>query len=92
MKFVKSSLLVKLVVLALVVYAAFTLVSLRSQINEKRQEAALLTSSITAAEQENSRLQESIDQMDTDAGIEAAAREHLGMVAEGEIIFKDVGN
>jgi len=35
MKFVKSSLLVKLVILILVVYATVTLVRLRSQISEK---------------------------------------------------------
>ena len=40
MKFVKSSLLVKLVILILVVYATVTLVRLRSQINEKEAEAA----------------------------------------------------
>ena len=43
MKFVKSSLLVKLVILILVVYATVTLVRLRSQINEKEAEAAGLT-------------------------------------------------
>ena len=39
MKFVKSSLLVKLVILILVVYATVTLVRLRSQISEKEAEA-----------------------------------------------------
>ena len=92
MKFVRSSLLVKLVLLILVVYATVTLVSLRKQITEKNSEAAALTGSITAVEQENGRLQEAIDNLDTDAGIEDAAREKLGMVSEGEIIFKDVGN
>ncbi len=92
MKFVRSSLLVKLVILILVVYATVTLVSLRKQITEKNSEAAALTGSITAVEQENGRLQEAIDNLDTDAGIEDAAREKLGMVSEGEIIFKDVGN
>ena len=90
MKFVRSSLLVKLVILILVVYATVTLVSLRKQITEKNSEAAALTGSITAVEQENGRLQEAIDNLDTDAGIEDAAREKLGMVSEGEIIFKDV--
>ena len=90
MKFVRSSLLVKLVILILVVYATVTLVSLRKQITEKNAEAATLTSSITSAEQENGRLQESIDALGTDEGVAAAARENLGMVAEGEIIFKDV--
>lgn len=37
MKFVKSSLLVKLVILILVVYATVTLVRLRSQISERKQ-------------------------------------------------------
>ncbi len=92
MKFVRSSLLVKLVILILVVYATVTLVSLRKQITEKNSEAAALTGSITAVEQENGRMQEAIDNLDTDAGIEDAAREKLGMVSEGEIIFKDVGN
>ena len=48
MKFVKSSLLVKLVILILVVYATVTLVRLRSQISEKEAEAAGLTSSIAS--------------------------------------------
>lgn len=92
MKFVRSSLLVKLVILILVVYATVTLVSLRRQITEKNDEAVALTGSITAAEQENDRLREAIDNLETDAGIEDAAREKLGMVTEGEIIFKNVGN
>ena len=53
MKFVRSSLLVKLVILIVVVYAVVTLVSLRSQIADKNAEAAALTSSITAVEQKN---------------------------------------
>ncbi len=92
MKFVRSSLLVKLVILILVVYATVTLVSLRRQITEKNDEAFALTGSITAVEQENDRLREAIDNLETDAGIEDAAREKLGMVSEGEIIFKNVGN
>ena len=91
-KFVKSSLLVKLIILIVVVYATVTLVSLRRQITEKQAEAAQLTSSITSAEQENSRLNDAIETIDTDAGVEAVAREKLGMVAEGEIVFEDVSD
>ena len=92
MKFVRSSLLVKLILLIVVVYATVTLVSLRRQITEKQAEAAQLTSSITSAEQENSRLNDAIENIDTDAGVEAVAREKLGMVAEGEIVFQDVSD
>ena len=92
MKFVKSSLLVKLIILIVVVYATVTLVSLRRQISAKQAEAAQLTSSITSVEQENSRLNDAIETIDTDAGVEAVAREKLGMVAEGEIVFEDVSD
>lgn len=90
MKFVRSSLLVKLVILIVVVYATVTLVSLRSQIAEKNAEAATLTGSIIAAEQQNGRLEEAIATADTDEGITAIAREELGLAAKGEIVFRDV--
>lgn len=92
MKFVKSSLLVKVILLVIVVYATVTLVSLRRQITAKEAQAAQLTSSITTAEQENSRLSDAIENADTDEGVEAIAREKLGMVGDGEIVFEDVGN
>ena len=90
MKFVKSSLLVKLVILILVVYATVTLVSLRQQINEKNEQEAILNSSIASTRQENNRLQDSIDALGTDEGVAAVARDKLGMVEEGDIIFYDV--
>ena len=90
MKLVRSSLLMKIVILVLVVYAVFSLVHLRGQITEKEQQAAALTSSILAAEQENSRLREAIEALDTDEGIEAVARDRMDMVSEGEINFFDV--
>ena len=87
MKLVKSSLLVKLVILILVVYATVTLVSLRKQITEKNEQEAILNSSIAATQQENNRIQDSIDAL----GTEAVARDKLGMVDEGDIVFYDVG-
>ena len=91
MKLVKSSLLVKLVILILVVYATVTLVSLRKQITEKNEQEAILNSSIAATQQENNRIQDSIDALGTYAGVEAVARDKLGMVDEGDIVFYDVG-
>ena len=92
MKLVKSSLLVKLVILILVVYATVTLVSLRKQITEKNEQEAILNSSIAATQQENNRIQDSIDALGTDAGVEAVARDKLGMVDEGDIVFFDVSD
>ena len=81
-----------IIVLILVVYATVTLVSLRSQVTQKTAEAAELTNSITAQEQENERLQDAIDNLETDEGVEAVAREKLGMVSDNEIVFRDVRN
>ena len=74
------------------VYGTITLVSMRSQISQKQEEAAMLTAAVTAAENENARIQEDIDALDTDEGVEAIARSELGLVGAGEIVFEDVGN
>lgn len=92
MRFKRSSLLTKLLILVLVVYATVTLVSLQNQVAEKNAEAEALESSIAATEQENQRLQQAIDALGTDEGVEEVARRKLGLVAEGEIVFYDVGN
>lgn len=92
MRFKKSSLLTKLLILVMVVYATVTLVSLQNQVTQKRAEAEVLTASIEAARQENLRLEQSINALDTDEGVEAVARQKLGLVSKGEIVFYDVGN
>ena len=55
MKFVKSSLIVKLVILILVVYATVTLVHLRAQIRDKDAEVQGLTSSIASTQRSEER-------------------------------------
>ena len=92
MRFKRSSLLTKILILVLVVYATVTLVSLESQVAEKTAEAAAQEHSIDAAKQENLRLEQAIDTLDTDEGVVAAARQKLGWVTEGEIVFYDMGN
>lgn len=92
MRLKRSSLLTKLLILVLIVYATVTLVSLQSQVTEKETEAQSLQTSIEAARQENLRLQQAIDNLDTDEGVEAVARQKLGLVSKGEIVFYDVGN
>ena len=92
MRFKRSSLLTKLLILVLVVYATVTLVSLAitghgeggagrsSAIHHRRHRAG--KSSAAAGHQ----------RLGTDEGVEAVARQKLGLVAKGEIIFYDVGN
>lgn len=92
MRFKRSSLLTKILLLALVVYATVTLVSLTGQVAEKQQQAEKLEQSIVATQQENQRLQQAINSLGTDEGVEIVAREKLGWVSSGELVFYDVGN
>ena len=92
MKFKRSSFLIKMIVLILVVYATITLVSLQSQIQQKRQQADELAATIAETQQENQRLEEALYQIDTDEGVAEIARQKLGLVEDGEIVFQDVGN
>ena len=90
MKITKSPLLVKIIILVVMVYATVTLVSLRTQIDAKNAEAAETAEKITQMKQENARIEDADKALETDEGVEAVAREKLGMVSENEIIFQDV--
>lgn len=92
MRFKRSSLLTKILILVMVVYAAVTLVSLQSQVTVRQTEAQQLESEIEAARQENLRLEQAIANLDTDEGVEAVARQKLGLVSKGETVYYDVGN
>lgn len=91
MKLKKSSIASRIVIVALIVYAAVMLVSLQTQIRERRAEAASLAGQIVSAEQETQRLQDAIQTVNTDKGTEEIARTKLGLAIPGEIIFHDVG-
>lgn len=92
MRFTRSSLVTKILIFVLIAYAAVTLVSLQSQLQEKNAEADALSGQVTAMEQENRRLEQAIENLDTDEGVEAVARQKLGLVKKNEIVFYDVGN
>lgn len=92
MKSRKISILIKLAILILVAYGTFTLVTMQHQISQKEEEVAALTAAVSATENENTKIREDIAALETDEGKEAIARNELGLVGSGEIVFKDVGN
>ncbi len=92
MKLGRSSLITKLIILVLAVYATVTLVTLQSQIMDKREQAESLQAQIASCEQENQRLSDAIEVANTADGVQQIARSKLGLVTEGEIVFYDVGN
>lgn len=91
MKMKKTPLIAKLLIV--VVLAALTVkyVDLRTDAAAKEAEVATLSQELTTAQQENQRLQDTIDNMDTDEGVEEIARTKLGLAFPGEITYRDSG-
>lgn len=90
-KFRRSSLLTKVVVLLVVVSATVILVSQRSQIRSNQAQCQELAGQAAELQQENQNLQTGIDGLDSDESVKKIARDKLGLVGNGEIIFSDVG-
>lgn len=87
MRLCKSSLITKLVILTLMVYAIVTIVTLQPKINALKSEKAGLTDEVAALQQSNLEIQEDIEQLGTDASVIKIARERLNLVSDGEIIY-----
>ena len=91
MKFRRSSLLSKLIILALIAYATVTLISLQAQITDTLSSTQLLESQIISLTEQNMQLTDQIAQVNTIEGVTDIARTKLGLVTEGEIVFYDIG-
>lgn len=92
MRLRKSSLITKLLILALMVYAAATIMTLQPQISELNAKKDALSAQVADAQQANLELQEDIAAMDTDEAVIEIARERLNLVEDGEMVFIDSGN
>lgn len=85
----KSSLITKLIILAVVIYAVVTIVALQPKIDTLKSESNSLNDEVLALQEANRSLQNDIEAMNTDEGIMKIARERLNLVADGEWIFID---
>ena len=86
-KFRRSSLLTKVVVLLVVVSATVILVSQRSQIRSNQAKCQELAGQAAELQQENQNLQTGIDGLDSDDSVKKIARDKLGLLAPGEQVF-----
>lgn len=91
-KFRRSSFLTKLLVLMVVVSSVVILVSQRSQIRENEAKTRALEDQAAHLVEENQNLREDIEGLGTDDSIKKIAREKLGLVESGEVIFSDIGD
>ena len=92
MKRRKASIFTKLAVLLLVVYAAFNLISLHSQIETARAAVAAMEEDVAAQALENAVKEYEIEHRYDPETLERIARSRLGLVLPGERIFYGATN
>lgn len=91
-KFRRTALLTKLVILLLLVSCAAILVSQQAQRRANEATARELANQVAELKEVNQELQEDIAGLGSDDSVENIAREELGLVGNGEVIFSDVGD
>ncbi len=84
-----SMFLAGLVVLILLVFVSVNAVSLTRKLHENRARARVLEQEIRTEEQRAADIEEYRKYTETDAYIEEIAREKLGLIYEGETVFKE---
>ena len=89
MKLKKTSLLTKLLILAVVIYALVTLVGLQDRIADANAEVARLEEQVLYAEQNYALIEQDLEDLGSDQSVKKIARTRLGMVEAGEIVFHD---
>ncbi len=92
MKIRRASLISKIIILAIILYAGISLVSLKVQVSDAREKRDALQSQADSILKENTELDYSINHSADDETIEDIARNKLGLVKPGEKIFYDVSN
>lgn len=92
MKLKRAGMLTKLLLLILLVATVTTFLNLRTQVGDLADQRAALERQNARQRQENEALAAAIEQKDDPERIADVARERLGYVAPGEIIFYDSGN
>lgn len=89
MRLRRTSIVTKLIIAAVIVYAAVTVVSLQPKIEELAQERDELAAQADAAGAANDALQQDIDTLGSDESVRQIARERLHLVEDGELIYVD---
>ena len=84
----RTSLPVKALVLATLVFCTLTLMVLRVSLMQTKKELAGLRAEAQVLKQENSRLQKSISQLGTVQSVTELAKELLGLVDPNTVIFE----
>lgn len=89
MRMKKTSLLTKLLLAVVAIYALVTLVNLQDRVNEAKTQINDLEQQVLYAQQEYALVEQELQELGSDKSIMKIARTRLGMVEAGEIVFYD---
>ena len=89
MRLLRTSVVTKLIIVAVIVYAAVTIVSLQPKIEALVQERNELAAQADATVGANDALRQDIDALGSDESVRQIARERLHLVEDGELIYVD---
>ena len=91
MKVKKAGFLTKVVVLALLIYLATSLLNIRAQLQQIREETQITQTQLAQENQRAAELNDAIQNKDDPAVLEAVARDK-GFVKAGEKLFVDIAH
>ena len=86
-----SGFLTGILLLVVLLGVGIQLYRMQEQLKTARAEEEALAREIAQVEKENQQLQEDLDNADNPELIEEIAREDLGMVVQGEMVFNVIG-
>ena len=92
MKFKRASIITKIVVLILLIYIAITLLSVRSKIQAANAAYQALQAQVDEQAAANAALASDIANKDDPDTVLAIAKERMGLLESGEVIFYDTTN
>ena len=85
----RSSLITKLIILAVMLFAIVTVVTLQPKIKALKNEGVALSDEISDLQRANRTVQAKLDALGSDEAVIAIAREKLNFAFEDEIVFVD---
>lgn len=92
MKTGRASLITKIVILILFVVVTIQLLNVRGKLQTAEADYNDVLAKVTAQEAENAALSEDIEHADDPDTVLDIAKEKLGLVEPGEVIFYDITN
>lgn len=92
MKFKRTGVVTTLVLLALIVYAALSLLRMKSRVADAEVQRSALAAQAQALAADNAALDYEIAHSTDPDMIEKVAREKLGLVLPGEIVYYDMSD